>query len=514
MNSPQPVDAFDQASLEAFTSELVAAGFEPVPETLLREWTGPIHHALAPLTDADRLRILIRDGWPVTFPYLFADGLHTNHLTDYGYVCLWHEGDGSQDWVTLEGFFNRLAQWSHDAQHGWDPAGLARDAQLNFRKKHSAVATFDLEELQLGRPGTWGSFHGEMLHEGRVDLRPRPPSQSQHLSGLWFRTGPLGVPPRNLSELQQSLNRSQARGLSDKLASRRQDRVLEPSGSVDLILLCWDRDNLPLVLVLALEGIGDDIAALALQPGPTDKDSLLLRAGPDANLLQDKTVIAFGAGALGGHVALALAESGITRLLLADSDLLLPENAVRHVVGHQGSGIPKSLALKFAIRDHAPWTDTDPLPSVPLTPDALGSAIADADLVVDSTGNEALTRAISLSAAAHDKRVVSGALYRGGAVARVQRQGAPGDTPILERRPECGYELIPPGNDDDMIQPAIGCSGPVHNAPPAIVLATAALMAEAAIDVLSERYLLPDEIIHVHRPLAGEPLFDKIGRLR
>ena len=460
------------------------------------------------------MRIRIRDGWPVTFPYLFADGLHTNHLTADGYVCLWHEGDGSQDWVTLEGFFNRLAKWCHDAQHGWDPVGLDRDAQLNFGRKLPVVATFDLEELQISGPGSWGSFHGEKLHEGHVTLRPRPRSQSQQLSGLWFRTGPLDVPPRDLSELQQSLNRSQKRGLSDKLASRRQDNVLEPSGSVDLILLCWDRDNAPLVLALALEGIGDDIDALALLPGPTDEDSLLLRAGPDANLLQGKTVLAFGAGALGGHVALALAESGVTRLLLSDSDLLLPENAVRHVVGHQGSGVPKSLALKVAISDHAPWTDTDPLPSVPLTPDALGSAIAEADLVVDTAGNEALTRAISLSAAAHAKRVVSGALYRGGAVARVQRQGAPGDTPILERTPESGYELIPPGNDDEMIQPAIGCSGPVHNAPPAIVLATAALIAEAAIDVLSERLLLPDEIIHVHRPLAGEPPFDKIGRLR
>lgn len=514
MSDPQPVDAFDQASLEAFTSELVAAGFEPVPETLRRIWSGPIHNALTPLTEADRMRICIRDGWPVTFPYLFADGLHTNHLTADGYVCLWHEGDGSRDWVTLEGFFDRLAQWSHDAQNGWDPAGLARDAQLNFGKKLSAVATFDLEELQLGGPGTWGSFHGEKLHEGHVNLRPRPRSQNQHLSGLWFRTEPLDVPPRNLSELQQALNRSQARGLSDKLASRRQGTVLEPSGSVDLILLCWDHDDFPLVLLLALEGTGDDIVAFALQPGPTDRDSLLLRAGPDANLLQDKTVIVFGGGALGGHVSLALAESGITRLLLSDSDLLLPENAVRHVVGHQGSGVPKSLALKVAIGDHAPWTDTDPLPSVPLTPDVLSSAIADADLIVDTTGNEAFTQAISLSASAQAKRVVSGALYRGGAIARVQRQGAPEDTPILERMPERGYEVIPPANDDEMIQPAIGCSGPVHNAPPAIVLATAALIAEAAIDVLSERLLLPDEIVHIHHPLVGEPPFDKIGRLR
>ena len=75
MTAPSPIETYDQASLESFTSELVAAGFEPDPGTELRSWTGPAHPALAPLADAQQMRLVIRDGWPVVFPVLFAEGL-------------------------------------------------------------------------------------------------------------------------------------------------------------------------------------------------------------------------------------------------------------------------------------------------------------------------------------------------------------------------------------------------------------------------------------------------------
>ena len=289
--------------------------------------------------------------------------------------------------------------------------------------------------------------------------------------------------------------------------------MLQPSGSTDLILFAWDRDELPHVLVLALEGTGADTTAIALRPGPNDKASLILRAGPDARLVADRTVVVCGLGALGGHVSVALAESGVTRLQLVDGDQLLPENAVRHVAGQHAVGHPKPLVVAATIADHAPWTEISTLPVNPMSPDALGRVIADADLVVDATGGGAATQAICLSALAQDKAVVSGALFRGGAIARIRRQGTPGDTPILDRTPALGYPPIPPGDGDDLIRPAVGCSGPVTNAPPTTVLAAAALVAETAIDALTGRLALPDEIIDVYRALPDEPPFDRIGRV-
>lgn len=89
----------------------------------------------------------------------------------------------------------------------------------------------------------------------------------------------------------------------------------------------------------------------------------------------------------------------------------------------------------------------------------------------------------------------------------------PGDVPILERTPALGYSLIPPGDGDDLIRPAVGCSGPVTNAPPTTVLAAAALVAETAIDTLTGRLALPGEIVDVYRALPSEPPFDRIGRV-
>ena len=513
MTEPPPIEAYDQASLESFTSELVAAGFEPDPGTELRSWTGPVHPALARLTAAQQLRLVFRDGWPVVSPVLLVEGLHTNHLTTDGYVCLWHDGDGSQEWVTLDGLYNRLAQWCDAAQNGWDPVGLARDAYLNFEPKVRAVAVLDLEELQVGAAGTRGVFHGKLQPPGRVLLQPGSHSVQGNLQGMWYRVGHLEVPPRNLNEMRSALTRHQARSLGRALASRRIGECLQPSGSVDLILFSWDLENVTHLLVLALEGTGDETTALALQSGPVDRQSLMLRAGPDSALLSDKTVTIFGLGALGGHVAVALAQSGVTHLGLFDGDSLLPENVVRHAGGHSLVGAPKVEATGVLVSDHAPWTKVSASPSSPLAPNELTQAISDSDLVVDATGVEASTLAICLCAQTQSTALVSGALYRGGSITRVRRQGTPGDTPILDRAETPGYVVIPPGQEDHLVHPTVGCSGPVHNAPPTSVLAAAALIAQAAVDVLTGRLRFPDEMIDVYRPLPDEPPFDHVGRL-
>ncbi len=76
------------------------------------------------------------------------------------------------------------------------------------------------------------------------------------------------------------------------------------------------------------------------------------------------------------------------------------------------------------------------------------------------------------------------------------------------------YPLIPSGADeDDFVEPAIGCSAPVNNSAPSSVLACAASIAQSAVDVLTGRCELPDELIDVYRPLVGEPPFDQAGRL-
>ena len=507
-------DHFDTESLGVFEDDLAAAGFEPVAVAGLSGWRGPLHPAFSGLTDATTMDVLIRPGWPFQSPALLVDGLDTNHSTPDGFVCLWQDGDPSRDWETVEGFFARVDEWCENAKRGWEGDDLAGDAFLNFRKKLSNVATFDISELGV-RSGVRGEFHGMVRADPpRLEIHPRRLGEGHWLRGLWFHAGELdNSPPRQFSEVFRCLSRTQRRGLQRELDGRRRPEPFVTSGGVDLILLCWERDGRPDVLVMACEGMNDEIDAIALHPGPTDEESLILRAGPDASVLRTVRATLFGAGALGGHVGTTLAESGLGHLDIVDGDVLLPENVVRHVAGHDLVGVSKVQAVHRVIRKHAPWTEVGEFPEAPMARGRIRELILNADIVIDATGNDAFVPALAMVAQELSKPLVSGALYRGGSVARVQRQVLGGDTPIHLREEGAQYPAIPAGDGHgDFVMPALGCSAPVNNAPPTSVIGCASLIVQVAIDALTGRVEFTDEVVDIYRKVAEAP-FDRVGRL-
>ena len=214
------VDCFDVPSLEAFTAELVAAGFEPITGSRRRRWRGPIHSAFATLTKAATMDIAIVPGWPFQPPALFVAGLDTNHSTLAGLVCMWREGDPSLRWLTVEGLFARIVEWCENAKGGWENDDLRRDAILNFQPKCGILATFDLSALGTGRGG-WGDFHGVANSDPfRVELKPGHGASTKQLRGIWFRVGEIVTPPpRQLSEVSRCLSRTQRRGLERALSN-------------------------------------------------------------------------------------------------------------------------------------------------------------------------------------------------------------------------------------------------------------------------------------------------------
>ena len=507
-------DHFQLESLEAFERYLEEAGFRPVEAANKARWRGPIHKAFASLTEATTMDIVIGAGWPFRPPALLVDGLDTNHSTLGGFVCLWQDGDPGREWETGEGFFSRIEEWCENAEHGWEGDDLGYDAFLNFQRKLLTVVTFDRSELGIHRGG-WGNLHGIVNRDPpRIDVGPGRASSPNHLRGLWFHAGRLPTPPpRQLSEVFRCLSRAQAKGLRRELDRRRGPRPFMPSGGVDLILFCWERNGTPDLLVMVCEGMNNEVEAIALQPGPTDESSLILRAGPDAPGLRTIRATLFGAGALGGHVGTTLAESGLGRLDIVDGDVLLPENVVRHVAGHEQVGRPKVQAVHHVIEKHAPWTAVAEFPEAPATPSRIRELISGADIVVDTTGNDAFVPALAMIAEELGKPLVSGALYREGNVARVQRQVLAEDTPIHLREDGPRYPVIPGGDvHSEFATPALGCSAPVNNAPPASVMGCAALIAKVVIDALTRRFEFGDEVIDIYRTIAQAP-FDRVGRV-
>ena len=504
-------DHFETESLERFIGELEAHGFTPLEGVYpIQAWRGKIHSAFEGLTDAKSMDIGIRAGWPFSSPVLFIQGLATNHSMLGGHVCLWQDDDDSLQWMTLDGFYDRIEEWCSRTQTGWrGDERLQQDAYLNFHPKISQVATFDWSALKISS-GAWGEAHGVIDERtGRVDIKPGAGRRvSNRLKVLWFHAEELdGPPPRSLSEINRHLSRKQRKEIQRALDSHGRPREF-------IILFCWERGGVPNILpILTRAGAGNEAQGAVMLSGPNDEQNLILRAGPDSAQLQKCKATLFGAGALGGHVALLLAQSGVGVLNIVDADRLLPGNVARHIAGHRQVGLPKAQAVQSIVKERAPWTKIRAYSESPMTPEEMRRRVANSDIAIDSTGNGAFSKALSFLAEIDGKAIVSGALHRGGAVGRVRRYASPGDLPIHQRHRMPEYPHIPTGNESaEFSSPETGCSAPVNNAPPTSVAACASLIAQVAIDALTERFAHDDEVIDVYFPLDERP-FNRMGRV-
>ena len=276
-------------------------------------------------------------------------------------------------------------------------------------------------------------------------------------------------------------------------------------------MLAWHRQGMADLLILRLDRSTSPPSLKSLQPAPNDLETLRIRSGVDSRLLSSKRVVVFGVGSVGSHSALTLAECGIGNVTLVDGDLLRPGNVVRHVGGTRGVGYGKVWITEQEITEHAPWTVASSEFASPSGPEAIGKCLEHCDAAVDATGHWPFQQLIPQVADASGVPLVSGALYRGGAVARVCRQ-APGDPRLWERSSAQGHLEIPAGREEDEYRLETGCASPVSNAPPSSVLALAATISQVTCDLLTARMTYPAEITDVYRTLDAQP-FDRIARL-
>jgi len=253
----------------------------------------------------------------------------------------------------------------------------------------------------------------------------------------------------------------------------------------------------------------------AYEASPVDIETLALRAGSQAALFGSLNIVLFGAGAIGSHLALVLAESGLRQLTICDGERLRPGNAVRHVAGKSFFGAMKVEAVAFIIGQHAPWTLVEKVADNIWSPARLSTQIANADLVVECTGLTVFADQLSRITEQLKKNFVSAALYRGGAVARVRRQVVARDFPIYRRNERAAaYPIIPVGpQEENVVGIEVGCSSPVINASPISVQSIAGLTARIIQDIILETFHLGEEVIEVYNPIDEKP-FDSIGLVR
>jgi molybdopterin/thiamine biosynthesis adenylyltransferase len=123
----------------------------------------------------------------------------------------------------------------------------------------------------------------------------------------------------------------------------------------------------------------------------------------DTPSLFGKRVAIIGCGAIGGYIAHSLIRLGAGagnkgRLTLIDPDSVLPGNLGRHVLGFPALLLPKAQALKDELSSQFPYTSVRAFVG-----DAREHArLFDEDLIIDATGDEAFSIALSRS---HQERL-------------------------------------------------------------------------------------------------------------
>jgi molybdopterin/thiamine biosynthesis adenylyltransferase len=495
----------DPASLDAFRAELIDAGFEPTGEGS-RRWQGPLHSALAELTSAKKMRICIQDGWPYRPPTLHVRGIASEHAVLNGEVCLFQpdEHDVSA-WITLEAYNARIAEWAELASAGFRLEDDLLDPHLYFRAKSSALATLELAAIVAeGGEEKTGRWRGVWTDSGLVLALSPGSALGDALPGRWYYNPALSAPPRDLDGFRAALTEGQRKNLGRRLKAVQRDQREAVLG-----LLWQTRAAQRNCLVVLAEPEDGEPKLRSLELAPTDRQTLLLRAGPDTDELARKRVVLFGAGAIGSHVASLLARAGLGKLRVVEDDTLRPGNVVRHAGAPGFVGWRKAIATEAAVRSAAPWTKFE-AERKSWDAERLAELISDCDLAIDATGLVTFAELLGRVALDAETSLISAALFRGGFLGRVRRQVPGIDTPFLERQAGEEFPVIPPGQEPKRFE--AGCSAAVNNASPIAVAAISATTAEVGVDLLTERFEYPAELIDVYRPL-DDPPFERIGRV-
>lgn len=130
-----------------------------------------------------------------------------------------------------------------------------------------------------------------------------------------------------------------------------------------------------------------------LQVTPIYREYLTSRTTGEAGQgLANMHVVVAGCGALGGQLAVHLAQSGVGRLTLLDEDVLDWRNVGRHVLDGSYVGLNKAMALKDALQKRFPDMHVEAFPTSwesHYKAEATKDIFEKADLLISVTGDPA-----------------------------------------------------------------------------------------------------------------------------
>lgn len=544
MANPPAVDAY----LQDFQSWLLAADFTPA-EKISNGWQGVIHvdwedpETGAWNSSAHKVVIFLPAGFPYHAPVVLSRDeppLQLSwHLSPEGTLCLWREPDGWKPFTTAQKLLERMSDWFRNYHTGcWSGDFTPTDLHL-YLQSESTVMIGDEWNPPLGEQRgnfiLWRNNTYPMIpclvglknNKGKSnqELRLRIPlawveQGVQSFHGVWFRVNAPFVPGNRLDHLLDQIdqNSGEPSGTAHTYLVQQLSRMVSGNGipfaigypsirGLEQWLFLWIPKPNGRKIYLSRPEQMNSIEVNSFETMPARKADLLRRTAYLSKDLGNKKVAVFGVGALGGSVALLLAEAGLGEIRLIDSDKVKPVNAIRHVSGLDNVGFKKTFSVSRKILRHNPDCQVATFEETWQVQD-LEKIINDVDLVIDTTANATFSLWLNQLIVSRNGAVIYAAAYRRAAVGRlIMNRGdyQPSDPCLAcyqlnaERWDERNYPIIPP--DPTTTFEEEGCAAVTEEADAIHLELIASQCALLAVKFLTGQTLLGNLHILVNEPV-------------
>ena len=397
-----------------------------------------------------------------------------------GTLCLIAEDDHEGLWwVEAPAFLEHVSGWLAQAATGWpdDRPDLDLDRYFHQSEEDTRIYLYDdlgplsegLIRFRPGKNNTMRASKGVIPRKLVKAGRDRP--------AYVVNAGDIDVPPRTWADIS-------ARIRPDIKLDARIRRH-----EVSVVLLRYRRGNHDGAIVLDVwPTVRGEIDVRRLTSAADTTAARTVRAGPQKAEIGNRSVAIIGLGALGSFIADMLTRAGIGRMTLIDGDVILPGNIVRHLVGRDAIGLPKSEAVKRHLVSRNELTDDDVhVRTKPLRSAAEAALlISTHDLVVNATADFATTALLRVVAESSGTHLLSASLHDDGTAYRVDILPPAGNSspaPPLVKTLGTGLQV------SELFE--AGCGSPLSPTPPHAVIEAAAATVRHGIGLLTGRVLNP-----------------------
>ena len=208
----------------------------------------------------------------------------------------------------------------------------------------------------------------------------------------------------------------------------------------------------------------------------------------DRSILKKAHLSIIGCGALGSETADALSKAGVGKLILVDKEIMRAHNAVRHCLGINRAGFPKTFAMGESVYLHNPFVKVE-LSGSNILISKLDSYLPEGVIGISTIADDNVEAYLNEEAVNEGRTVFYCRGLRGGKAARIYRVMPHKDackTCLSLYRQDRNPSFTDIEEDEELPAITNECNNPVRPASAADIKAIAGIFSRIIIDYLQE----------------------------